>query len=277
MKVPGRRRGCQGRRPRLGAGASVRGGRGGWENVTCARRRSASTGPMPRTCCNASSDPNGPRAVRSSMIRVASAGPIPGRRSSSSAVATSMSTGPVRTGPVGRCSTGSRERGRGVPLASADFACRPAPAAEGRRRAPPAAMAESTWEIWTASAALASRSPTTGRRARQPRTPIPSAATAATKSSAWRSPGVGTTPRYGARPRSPNPRIALVMKSALTAARTTVHRCWPHSASDGAIVAHHQSYQGAKSRITASATSPTSCSVERDTLSAVSSVVWCQA
>lgn len=227
VKVPGRTRWCQGRRARLGAGASVRGGRGGWENVTCGRSRSASTGPMPRTCCSASSEPNGPRASRSSTIRAARAGPMPGRRSRSSAAATSTSTGPVTTGAGGRGSPSAALRGaRRRPVGELAVFI---PAAEDaapadRRRAPPDAMAESTWESCVASAVRASASAGPRRSARQLLTPMPSAATAATKSSAWRSPGVGTGLRYQHLGQVPHRRIALVMKIALELDLRSTHR-----------------------------------------------------
>ncbi len=49
-------------------------------------------GPIPRTRCSPSSDPNGPCAERSLTMRRASAGPTRGRRSSSAADADSTST-----------------------------------------------------------------------------------------------------------------------------------------------------------------------------------------
>ena len=168
----------------------------------------ASAGPMPFTRSSACSEPNGPCASRSATMRPASAGPMPGSRSSSAALATSTSTvKSTRTSTLPSTLpsplTGSRNATFG---AAAGVGGRPRRDAVGRRL-PPEATAESTAAICTASA-VRSVADAAGSRARQPRTPTPSAATAATKRRACRSAGVGTTADYlaGARGEPPKPR-----------------------------------------------------------------------
>jgi len=76
-------RGCQG---------STCQGRPSPPNVTCPCSWRAMAGPMPRTRCRPCSDRNGPLADRSATMRLASAGPMKGRRSISAAGARSTST-----------------------------------------------------------------------------------------------------------------------------------------------------------------------------------------
>ncbi len=161
-------------------------------------------------------------------MRWARAGPIPGSASSSSARARSKSTGAA--GPAG-CGTLPGE------VTWVEFS-------RGGRRArgrPPVLTAESTAAIWAARAARGAASTAFGARARQPRTESPSAATAATKSRARRSDGVGT------------PECVLRGR----------REAYPAHACDSYIP-----------RSTAMATSPTTWSVTAETLSSVSSGVW---
>ncbi len=167
--MSGGRRWCQGCKRRRPEG-SVRLGRGGPENVTSGARRAAKAGPIPLTCWSPSNEPKGPAVSRSATIRAASAGPMPGSRSSSAAAARSTSMGPRGAGGGAPCPGG----------------------AVGARGLAPLATAESTAAIWRASASRSLAGATAWRTARPPRTARPSAATAATKSSARRSAGVGT-------------------------------------------------------------------------------------
>jgi len=77
--------------PQQGQGSACQ-GRPAVVNVTRPTSRPASAGPTPRTRWSPSSDPNGPWLRRSSTIRRASDGPIPGRASISAAVADSTLT-----------------------------------------------------------------------------------------------------------------------------------------------------------------------------------------
>ncbi len=212
---------------------------------------------MPRTRWSPSSEPKGPAESRAAMIRAARAGPIPGSRSNSSAEARSGSMGPTRSG-----------KGFTLPEDCAiSGAVRPCvdPAGVGvdRRacplgRRPPAAMAESTAASWAARAArLVGGGAEAGDTARQPRTPSPRAATAATKRRALRSAGVGTSndgaPHAAVRHQF---RARRVKAARQRRAGPTRPGAWAHMR-----------------RITASATSPTTCRVCGETLSSVSSGV----
>jgi len=73
-------------------------GRGSNEKVTAESSLATIEGPMPFTRNNSSLEPNGPKESRSATMRRASAGPMCLKDSISSADATSMSTGPGRTG-----------------------------------------------------------------------------------------------------------------------------------------------------------------------------------
>src|SRR3990170_5654007 len=73
-------------------------GRGRSEKVTLVSSFPTIEGPIPLTLSRPSLDPKGPKESRSATIRRARAGPIYLRDSISSAVATSISTGPGRGG-----------------------------------------------------------------------------------------------------------------------------------------------------------------------------------
>jgi hypothetical protein len=75
------------------------GGRGVPENVTSESSRAASAGPIPLTRRRFAKEPKGPRLSRSTIIRRASTGPMPGSPSSSLADAMSTSIFPVRNAP----------------------------------------------------------------------------------------------------------------------------------------------------------------------------------
>lgn len=189
-KVDGGAHRCQGCAPSVPGGRAdprARGGRRGPENVTNGANLAAIAGPIPRTRWSSSKEPKGPFAWRSATIREANAGPIPGRRSNSSGVARSRSTGSL--GAV----AGAGASGRSTRAVAAEGTFRTGAAdLVGRRGRPPAATAESTAAIWAARAARSPEGTGEGASARQPRTPSPRAATAATKSRARRSAGVGT-------------------------------------------------------------------------------------
>lgn len=203
----------------------------------------ARAGPMPRTSWSASKEPNGPYLDRSSTMRLASVGPIPGRASSSASLARSKSTSTRAAGgllvpPAARLVPGVGAGG--------------APLRDARLRAgdrPPRVTAESTAAIWAARASRSGTGCCCGRTARTPRTASPSAATAATNSRARRSDGVGTAKDDPRGQRERDRPYARVIKFAACSV----------------------SYIP---RSTAIATSPTTCSVTAETLSAVSSGVW---
>jgi len=182
---------CQGC-ARAGADPAAREGRSGAENVTCGARRAARAGPIPRTRCSSSSEPNPPCAARSSTMRWARAGPMPGSHVSSAASARSMSTSAVGAAP----GAARPEEPRVGPDATALPAFRILPC-------PPETIADSTAAICRANASRSVAGASLGRRDLPPRTARPSAATDATKSRARRSEGVGTangTTRAPARP-----------------------------------------------------------------------------
>lgn len=91
-------------------------------------------------------------------------------------------------------------------------------------------------------------------------------------------------PGRGHRPTLPAERPSAAPPDCLSnekrsRARTEANRTVgaPESPVTGALMRSYCPYSGVISRRTARATSPTSCSVTRETLSGVSSVVWCQA
>lgn len=259
VKVSGGTYRCQGCGGSL-AEARTRGRRGGAEKVTRGARRAASLGPIPFTSCSASSEPNGPCSSRSATIRAARAGPMPGSSSSSARLARSRSTG----------TSGSAWADGGSDAASAEglegvFAERVA----GARWRPPALTAESTTAICRARASRSSADTAEPRVARQPRTASPSAATAAKKSSARPSEGVGT-PKSGGGPTAHSYRsVASALKT-----RTTLALRSHCGRTDLAQTSHRpRSKLPQISRRSVSATSPTICSVRCETLSAVSSGV----
>lgn len=209
VKVDGGPHKCQGCGPPVpggGADSGARTGRWGPEKVTNGATLAASAGPIPRTRWSCSRDPNGPLVWRSATIRAAKAGPIPGRRSNSSGVAWSKSTGPL--GGVSRGDSGDASaRGDGAEAPARGWGS----ALVVRRGRPPAATAESTAAIWAASAARSPAGTAAGASARQPRTPSPRAATAATKSRARRSAGVGTRHDAGRGPPARHPSYARII------------------------------------------------------------------
>lgn len=201
------------RRETLGDWMMTGGADRGRENVTWGPTRTASAGPIPLTRLRPASDPNGPCSRRSSTMRAASTGPIPGTVSISAASATSRSTGP--RGGAGARGALSGPAGPGV--ARGD--CRPV-----RLRAAAASVAadvaESTAAIWRARAATPAVSAVRSRPARNPRAPTPRAATAARNTNALRSACVAMAPRYGARRarassnyRAPNHPVAASARS----------------------------------------------------------------
>lgn len=215
----------------------------------------ASAGPIPRTRWSPSIEPNGPAESRSATIRAARLGPMPGSRSSSSAEAWSRSTGPLRpSGAFGRAGRVPGAGGLGArPTAAGGGAAVGAAAARERRagRRPPEEIAESTAaNCWARAARSSAGGAPAGCTARQPRTPSPRAATAATKRRALRSAGVGTAHSC--------PRAAG-LRHRIVAARGIASR--------GRVVSYIP-------RITATATSPTTWRVFCETLSSVSSGVW---
>ena len=174
------------------------------EKVTRSRRALAMAVPTPLTRCSPSSDPKGPKESRLATIRAASAGPILGRDSMAAAGAKSRSM--ILTADGGRRTAD----GDGAGVGAADSALRfwaAFYALRLRRAARPAsrlgerATAESTRAIWAARSLgdpCTRRSPP--RAARHAFTPTPRAATAAKKSNAWRSAGVGMQQLSSARP-----------------------------------------------------------------------------
>lgn len=158
--MSGWRRWCQGRRTGFSSSFPLSLLRDARENVTCGWSFAASDGPIPLTRSSPLTEPNGPRAARSATIRLASAGPIPGSRSSSATPATSRFTG-ARTG-ASIFAEGGGSRVDGL-------------------RAPATVTAESTAAIWAASADRSIADGAASPIERQPRTPTPRAATAATK------------------------------------------------------------------------------------------------
>jgi hypothetical protein len=172
-------------------------GRRGPVNVTNGRSRSASLGPTPRTSQRASMAPKAPTESRFATMRLASAGPIPGSDSISSAVARSRSTirGTSRA-PAAEDSSddgASTRVGEGGDGASALLRCR-AVVRRCRERALSSRRAARTES--TRSSCLASASPCAevggGKLDRVRRTAVPDSATIARNQSALRSLGVGT-------------------------------------------------------------------------------------
>lgn len=267
VKVDGGRYKCQGCRPSRGTDDSGS-ARGGPENVTSGANRAASAGPIPRTSCSRSRVPNGPRTARSSTMRCASAGPMPGRRSNSATSARSTSTGSESA--RGRSFVfGDRGAGNASRPAAAVRGRGSADTARGRRGRPPAATAESTAAIWAARAAPGAVLPCPPLTARSPRTARPRAATAATKSRARRSEGVGTAVRLLRAADRRRIRITHGRSAHCVRSETAMH----HDGTPGAATRSRP--PGAYNpRSTATATSPTTCRVSCETLSSVSSGVW---
>lgn len=193
--------GCQGTERRRRSLTTPGGapGRGTPEKVTTSRSDLAMAGPIPRTRCSPSMEPNAPNESRLATIRCASAGPMRGSDSIAATVARSRSSGPVAVGGWWLAAGGwwlvvggwwldddaaGRSRTRALALSPFFFRL--------SSRLGELATAESTRAIWAASSpgepAMTASPP---RAARHALTPIPSAATAAKKTSAWRSAGVG--------------------------------------------------------------------------------------
>ena len=177
------------------------------ENVTLEPSEAASAGPTPRTRSNPASDPKGPFAARSSMMRRARTGPMRGSVSISCSEATSRSTARIEPGDELRVGSETRSARSRCDALDESIVTRFATFPLRRLRPPPpfvepdadaravASRAESTAASCRDNAGrVLSSAVASWRAARTTRTLAPRTMTPARNRRALRSAGVGMAP-----------------------------------------------------------------------------------